>query len=90
MIPNADLPYASVPFRSPGQVLEKGFSILVAIANYGTGNRQHLERLISAYRAMRARVDIVVLSNIPKDLGTGVEVRVGLPSPNPWSLPFAH
>lgn len=35
-------------------------------------------------------VDIVVLSNIPKELGPNVEVRVGLPSKNPRSLPFAH
>ena len=35
-------------------------------------------------------VDIVVLSNIDKNLGPGIEMRVGLPSKNPWSLPFAH
>jgi 2-polyprenyl-3-methyl-5-hydroxy-6-metoxy-1,4-benzoquinol methylase len=31
-----------------------------------------------------------VLSNIHKDLGPDVEVRVGLPAKNPWSLPFGH
>lgn len=35
-------------------------------------------------------VDIVVLSNIEKKLGPGVECRVGVPNSNPWSLPFAH
>jgi SAM-dependent methyltransferase len=35
-------------------------------------------------------VSFVVLSNIPKDLGIDVEVRVGVPSKDPWSLPFAH
>src|SRR5690242_6563867 len=36
-------------------------------------------------------VDIVVLSNIPKELPGDVEVLIGLPDPsNPWSLPFAH
>lgn len=35
-------------------------------------------------------VDIVVLSNIPKDPGPGVEVIVGLPYKNPWTLPFPH
>jgi hypothetical protein len=65
--------------------------ILVAIANYGTGNRKYLDRLIEEYRSMPWDVDIVVLSNIPKDLPGGVEVLVGLPDPsNPWSLPFAH
>ena len=65
--------------------------ILVAIANFGTGNRQYLERLLAEYEGMPWQVDIVVLSNIPKpDLANRVEVVVGLPSSNPWSLPFAH
>ena len=89
-IPSAGVPHAFARVRSTGPELKKGFSILAAMSNYGTGNQQRLERLISASRAMRSRVDIVVLSNTRKDLGAGVEVRVGLPSPNPWSLPFAH
>ncbi|MCK1328786.1 MULTISPECIES: methyltransferase domain-containing protein [unclassified Bradyrhizobium] len=35
-------------------------------------------------------VDIVVLSNIEKNLGPDIECRVGAPNSNPWSLPFAH
>lgn len=35
-------------------------------------------------------VDVIVVSEAPKDLGPEVKVIVGLPSPNPWSLPFAH
>jgi len=65
-------------------------NILVAIANYGNKNRDFLETVIKEYRSMPHQVDIVVFSNIPKDLGPGIEVIVGLPSPNPWSLPFAH
>src|ERR1044072_6808542 len=42
------------------------------------------------YQAMSLPIDIVVLSEEPKDLQPGVEVRVGLPAKNPWSLPFAH
>lgn len=64
--------------------------VLVAIANYGTGNRQYLECLLDAYRSMPIDAKVVVLSDRPKDLGEDVEVRVGLPSANPWSLPFAH
>lgn len=64
--------------------------VLVAIASYGRGNDRYLAQLLDEYRAMSFDVDIVVLSNIDKDLGTGVELRVGLPSKNPWSLPFAH
>jgi 2-polyprenyl-3-methyl-5-hydroxy-6-metoxy-1,4-benzoquinol methylase len=64
--------------------------ILVAIANYGTKNRAYLDRLLQEYRSMVYDVHIVVLSNIPKDLGPDVEVVVGLPDKDPWSLPFAH
>lgn len=65
--------------------------ILVALANYGVPKNDYLRRLIEAYRGyVRHSVDIVVLSNIEKDLGPGIEVRVGLPIENPWSLPFAH
>ena len=64
--------------------------ILVAIANYGTKNMGFLHTVIEEYRLMSYQTDIVVLSNIPKELGPGVEVKVGLPSKNPWSLPFAH
>ena len=39
---------------------------------------------------MRDDVDVVVTSNISKDLGPDVEVVVGLPSKDPRSLAFAH
>jgi len=64
--------------------------ILAAIANYGTKNQQYLDKLIDEYRSMSFDIDIVVLSDIPKDLGRDIEVKVGLPARNPWSLPFAH
>lgn len=64
--------------------------ILVAIAYYGTKNRGYLERLLAEYRAMPHDVRLVVVSEAPKDLPADVEVVVGLPSSNPWSLPFAH
>jgi len=35
-------------------------------------------------------VDIVILSEAPKDFGEEVELLVGLPSEDPWSLPFGH
>jgi 2-polyprenyl-3-methyl-5-hydroxy-6-metoxy-1,4-benzoquinol methylase len=64
--------------------------MLVAIANHGTKNQAYLARLLEAYRSMRHEVDLVVLSDAPKDLGPDIEVRVGAPTRNPWSLPFAH
>lgn len=64
--------------------------ILVAIANYGTKNVGFLRTIIKEYQSMSYRVDIVVLSNIPKELGPGIEVKIGLCSKNPWSLPFGH
>lgn len=64
--------------------------VLVAIANYGEGNRRYLERLLAEYRAMSLSIDLVVLSNTPKNLGQDVEVKIGMPDEDPWSLPFAH
>lgn len=65
--------------------------ILVAIANHGSKNRKFLDQLLASYRGMEHEVDIVVLSDLPKhDLGDDIEVHVGAPTPNPWSLPFAH
>lgn len=64
--------------------------VLVAIANHGNGNRQYLDRLLTTYKRMPIDISLVVLSNIHKDFGADIEVIVGTPSPNPWSLPFAH
>jgi 2-polyprenyl-3-methyl-5-hydroxy-6-metoxy-1,4-benzoquinol methylase len=64
--------------------------LLVAIASYGTGNDRFLARLIEEYQSMSLKVRIVVLSNIDKPLPPGVDLIVGLPTKDPWSLPFAH
>lgn len=64
--------------------------VLVAIAHYGTKNRPFVERMLEEFRSMNHDVHLVVLSEGPKDLGDDVEVLVGLPSEDPWSLPFAH
>lgn len=76
---------------APGEEPPVKPRVLVAIANHGTKNRHYLDRLLAEYRAMgNYALDVVVLSNVPKDLGPDIEVRVGLPSADPWSLPFAH
>ena len=64
--------------------------LLVAIASYGDKHLDYLKHVIATYKSMTLAVDVVVLSNNAKDLGEGVKVVVGLPSKNPWSLPFAH
>ena len=64
--------------------------ILVVIANHGTKNDGFARQLIDSYRSMDHDVDIIALSNIEKDWGPEIEVRVGAPTPDPWSLPFAH
>jgi 2-polyprenyl-3-methyl-5-hydroxy-6-metoxy-1,4-benzoquinol methylase len=64
--------------------------VLVALASYGTNNDRYLAELIKSYRSMPYAVDIVVLSNLAKDVPGDAEVLVGLPTKNPWSLPFAH
>jgi 2-polyprenyl-3-methyl-5-hydroxy-6-metoxy-1,4-benzoquinol methylase len=64
--------------------------LLVCIASYGTQNEPHLHRLLQEYQSMPHEVDVVVLSNLPKKLGPKVQVKVGLPTKDPWSLPFGH
>jgi 2-polyprenyl-3-methyl-5-hydroxy-6-metoxy-1,4-benzoquinol methylase len=64
--------------------------LLVAIASYGDKNIEFLKRIIRKYQTMDMEVAIFVLSEAPKDLGPDVKVLVGLPSRNPWSLPFGH
>lgn len=63
--------------------------ILAAVANYGNGNQGYLQQVLAALQAV-GDTRCVVLSNIPKTVPAGVELRVGLPSRNPMSLPFAH
>ena len=64
--------------------------ILVVLASYGTSNDRYLLRLIEEYRSMSFDVDIVILSNLKKQPAPDIEVLVGLPSRDPWSLPFRH
>jgi len=64
--------------------------LLVVIASYGEKNLPFLKRVIQSYREMTFQTDLVVVSNVPKELGNDVKVVVGLPLSNPWSLPFAH
>lgn len=63
---------------------------LIAIASYGTAQDGYLAELIAEFRKVaRIRPRVVVLSNLRKAVD-GAEVAVGLPSRNPYSLPFAH
>lgn len=64
--------------------------ILVCIASHGNGNDRYLDRLLAEYAAMPHEVQVVVLSNVRKTLPPGVELALGAPTRNPWSLPFAH
>lgn len=63
---------------------------LVALANYGMKNAEHARRLVEAYRSMSFQVDIVVLCETEKYFGPDVTQIIGLPTRDPWSLPFAH
>ncbi|MGJ0484002.1 MAG: class I SAM-dependent methyltransferase [Methylomicrobium sp.] len=65
-------------------------NIIVAIANYGTKNVEYVKKLIQEYRSMPFNVDIFILSEAPKDYGKQATVLVGLPTKDPWSLPFGH
>jgi 2-polyprenyl-3-methyl-5-hydroxy-6-metoxy-1,4-benzoquinol methylase len=76
--------------RSEQHRQEHCLRLLVAIASYGNKNIAFLKRIIGTYQRMSIDVTIFVLSEAAKDLGPDVNVMVGLPSKNPWSLPFAH
>ena len=65
--------------------------ILAVISNYGTSNNEYLQEVLRELRGMTDHhADIVVLSDAPKDFGADIKVQVGLPSKDPWTLPFAH
>jgi SAM-dependent methyltransferase len=70
--------------------MKRRLRLLVAIASHGSKNLEFLKKLIQRYQGMSMNVDVVVFSEAHKDLPLNVKVIVGLPSPNPWSLPFAH
>jgi hypothetical protein len=64
-------------------------SILVGIASHGTAQDHFLARVVSEYRKLEMPCRIVVLPNIDKHV-EGAEVLVGVPTRDPYSLPFAH
>jgi len=64
--------------------------ILVTIANHGVGRPEMVQRLIDEYKSLPHEVLIVLLSDREKPTSPGVEVAVGAPTDNPYSLPFAH
>lgn len=64
--------------------------VLAVIAHYGSKNRPYLDEMLASFRAMRDNVTVVVVSEAPKDLTGDVSVQIGLPTKDPWSLPFAH
>ena len=64
--------------------------VLVAIAHYGQKNRPFLLRMLKNFERMEHDVDVVIVCEQLKDLPPNVEQVVGLPSGDPWSLPFAH
>jgi hypothetical protein len=64
--------------------------ILVAIANYGPYRFGYLDKVITTYQRMPHRVDVVVHSDRAKRVPPGTRLVVGLPTPDPYSLGFAH
>jgi 2-polyprenyl-3-methyl-5-hydroxy-6-metoxy-1,4-benzoquinol methylase len=64
--------------------------LLVVMASFGTSQDRYLEPVVQNYRKMKYDVDVVIVSNVQKPVPAGVELVVGLPTKDPWSLPFAH
>jgi 2-polyprenyl-3-methyl-5-hydroxy-6-metoxy-1,4-benzoquinol methylase len=66
---------------------ERGTRVLVVISSWGTSNDHYLSRLVAEYRAMPFDVDIVVLSNVHREVAPGVEVVVEAVKPGPlWPV----
>lgn len=64
--------------------------LLVVIASFGRQQDKYLEQIVAEYRSMPYETDIVVTSNVIKPVPEGVDLVVGLPTGDPWSLPWAH
>jgi SAM-dependent methyltransferase len=64
--------------------------ILIAIASYGEKNDHYLNTLLQSLREIPYQKDIIVQSNIEKNLGDDIQCLVGLPNDDPRSLVFAH
>jgi SAM-dependent methyltransferase len=64
--------------------------LLVVMASFGTSQDQFIAPVVEEYRKMAYAVDVVIVSNVKKAVPAGVELVVGLPTEDPWSLPFAH
>jgi 2-polyprenyl-3-methyl-5-hydroxy-6-metoxy-1,4-benzoquinol methylase len=75
---------------TPSESTARRLRLLVVIASFGTKNLELLRRIIRNYQNLSMATDIVVVSEAPKELGPQVKVLVGLPTSDPWSLPFAH
>src|SRR3954451_5336167 len=68
----------------------RSLRVLVVIASFGRKNDIYLRRLVAEYSSMPYQCKIFVCSNVEKDIPEGVDLVVGLPTSDPWSLPFAH
>jgi SAM-dependent methyltransferase len=85
------------PIRGPGLANTKANSdsvsrqkVLVAIASYGTKQDKYLTQLIAEFkRFTNYAMEVVVMTEKPKPV-KDAELLVGLPSADPYSLPFAH
>jgi hypothetical protein len=64
--------------------------LLVVIASYGSNQDKFMEVLVREYMKMPYRTHVVVVSNVDKSVPDGAELIVGMPTKDPWSLPFAH
>jgi len=64
--------------------------ILIAIASYGNKNDNYLNTLLQSLREISYEKDIIVQSNIEKNLGDDIQCLIGLPNTDPRSLVFSH
>lgn len=64
--------------------------ILIVVVNYGIKNDSYLNKVLENFLAWSYNTDIIVTSNLDKDLGPEVQVIKGYPTSDPRSLAYVH
>jgi 2-polyprenyl-3-methyl-5-hydroxy-6-metoxy-1,4-benzoquinol methylase len=65
--------------------------VLVAIVSYGDKNNAYLDEILESYSYFPWQVDVIVFSNIEKDLGKRAKLIIAQPpTEHPHSFPYLH
>jgi len=71
--------------------ISPALKILVAIVSYGDKNNTYLEQVLESYSCFPWQVDVIVFSNIEKDIGKLATLIIAQPpTEHPYSFPYVH